>query len=253
MSDVIVTILRWTVDLNDGARAIPLKAELFGGDKEAHRFIVNAYRDTESNPVDLSGATVYGYFIRSDNVTVPIDGEIENNAAVVQLPPACYARQGRFSFTIKIARGEVLETLFHCIGNVNSTTTDEVVDPGQVVPSIDKLLGEYSKLEAVTGRAEAVVNMTAKAKTLPAGYDATADFTVEDGKGLLTIGIPLSRVEGGGGGGGMPTINETLIIDAEGDLGVNTTDQVEENNRLPITSAAVYTTVGNINALLETI
>ena len=34
---------------------------------------------------------------------------------------------------------------------------------------------------------------------------------------------------------------------------MNTADDVEQNNTLPITSAAVYTTVGNIEALLSTI
>lgn len=36
-------------------------------------------------------------------------------------------------------------------------------------------------------------------------------------------------------------------------LSVDTADIVEKDNTLPITSAAVYTTVGNIEALLETI
>lgn len=36
-------------------------------------------------------------------------------------------------------------------------------------------------------------------------------------------------------------------------LSVDTTNSVEEDNTLPITSAGVYVTVGNINALLDTI
>lgn len=36
-------------------------------------------------------------------------------------------------------------------------------------------------------------------------------------------------------------------------ISVVTTDKVEQNNTLPITSHGVYTVVGNINALLETI
>ena len=39
----------------------------------------------------------------------------------------------------------------------------------------------------------------------------------------------------------------------DGILSVNTADVVEEDNTLPVTSAAVYTEVGNINALLATI
>ena len=46
--------------------------------------------------------------------------------------------------------------------------------------------------------------------------------------------------------------DETLIL-KDGVLSVNTTDTVAEDNTLPITSAAVAVTVGNIEVLLETI
>lgn len=48
------------------------------------------------------------------------------------------------------------------------------------------------------------------------------------------------------------TVDETLTLE-DGVLSVNRASSPEEDNTLPITSAAVYTTVGNINALLETI
>lgn len=46
--------------------------------------------------------------------------------------------------------------------------------------------------------------------------------------------------------------DETLTLE-DGVLSVNTADKVERDNTLPVTSAAVYTEVGNINALLATI
>lgn len=65
------------------------------------------------------------------------------------------------------------------------------------------------------------------------------------------VTIP-ALVASGGGGGTSFTTDETLSLE-NGVLSVNTADKVEEDNTLPITSAAVQTTVGNINALLETI
>ena len=47
--------------------------------------------------------------------------------------------------------------------------------------------------------------------------------------------------------------DETLTLSDDGILSVNRADKVEKDNTLPVTSAAVYTEVGNINALLETI
>lgn len=58
----------------------------------------------------------------------------------------------------------------------------------------------------------------------------------------------------GGGGGGTTSfeIDETLTF-KDGVLSVNTADVVEEDNTLPVTSAAVATQVGNIEILLKTI
>ena len=47
-------------------------------------------------------------------------------------------------------------------------------------------------------------------------------------------------------------VDKTLTI-KNGILSVNTTDLMERDNTLPITSAGVYATVGNIEALLNTI
>lgn len=56
-----------------------------------------------------------------------------------------------------------------------------------------------------------------------------------------------------GSGGTSFTTDETLLLDKDGVLRVNTAHVVEANNTLPVTSAAVHVVVGNINALLETI
>lgn len=47
--------------------------------------------------------------------------------------------------------------------------------------------------------------------------------------------------------------DETLTLSEDGVLSVNTATDVEADNTLPITAAAVYTTVGNIEILLSTI
>ena len=73
-------------------------------------------------------------------------------------------------------------------------------------------------------------------------------------QGSMRAGGALTgRLGGSSGGGAVPykigdglkVVNSTLMVD--------TADAVEEDNTLPITSAAVYTTVGNIEILLGTI
>lgn len=72
-------------------------------------------------------------------------------------------------------------------------------------------------------------------------------------KGNLVDAINEARSSGGSGGGGY-TIGEGLKLDAATNtLSVDTADKVEQDNTKPVTSAAVYTEVGNINALLATI
>ena len=73
--------------------------------------------------------------------------------------------------------------------------------------------------------------------------------TVQDGKPTEWEAVDMP-----GGGGTAYTIGHGLKLDAETNtLSVDTADKMEQDNTLPITSAAVYVEVGNINALLKTI
>ena len=103
--------------------------------------------------------------------------------------------------------------------------------------------------------------MTAEAVTLPPNSQATAEYA----NGVLTIGVPRGADGGGEGGGGgelYPAtkyslggiiVGEDLAVTATGLLSVVKANKVEQDNTHPITAAAVYTEVGNINALLQTI
>ena len=63
----------------------------------------------------------------------------------------------------------------------------------------------------------------------------------------------LVPVGSGSGSGVNFTVDETLKLTDDGVLSVNTTDVLESDNTLPITSAGVHATVGNIEILLKTI
>ena len=78
-----------------------------------------------------------------------------------------------------------------------------------------------------------------------------ADLTTEDKSSLVAA---INEVRQTGGGGTAYTIGHGLKLDAETNtLSVDTADKMEQDNTLPITSAAVYVEVGNINALLAII
>jgi len=72
-----------------------------------------------------------------------------------------------------------------------------------------------------------------------------------------TIRTDLGSSSGGGtggGGGGSYTIGAGLKLDPDSNtLSVDTADAVEQDDTRPVTSAAVFATTGNIDALLSTI
>lgn len=51
--------------------------------------------------------------------------------------------------------------------------------------------------------------------------------------------------------GVIPVDNHTIVMDSTGALKVNTTNDAEEDNTRPITSAGAYTLIGNIEAVLS--
>lgn len=77
------------------------------------------------------------------------------------------------------------------------------------------------------------------------------DLTTADKSSLVAA---INEVHETGGGGGMNyQIGHGLKVTGGNTLEVDTAEEAEQDNTLPITSAAVYTTVGNIEILLETI
>lgn len=119
--------------------------------------------------------------------------------------------------------------------------------PGETPPPgagwVEQTLEAAARAEAAADKAEQLV-----------GGINLPDLTPEDaGKVVLVnpegTGYTLGTLSGSGGGyeigHGLKLANNVLSVD--------TAAAVEQDNTLPITAAAVYTTVGNIEILLQTI
>lgn len=172
-------------------------------------------------------------------------------------------------------------------------TPTELIDLRELAKRVDELsknigaeIEAYLKENPIEGGKAATIKI-GNVDTLPPGYDATVENSGNENDAVLDFGIPqgedgyspsieLTRIENGvqitatnkngsqsqivydgkGGGGGEPftfTTDETLNFSVDGVLSVNTAKEVEKDNSLPITSAAVFAEVGNINILLGTI
>ena len=151
-----------------------------------------------------------------DGDTVPVPHEV---LAV----PGRHARVGVYGAN---ESGVVLPTVWVSLGKVQpgaDPSGDETADPSLPVwAQLQKQIGDLDNLKTYN-------------------------------KGNLVDAINEARSSGGSGGGGY-TIGEGLKLDAATNtLSVDTAAAVEKDNTKPVTSAAVYTEVGNINALLATI
>ena len=123
---------------------------------------------------------------------------------------------------------------------------------GEVIPRITTNIAHISV--APTGGTEGnpfPATPPTVEEQLRADMGNLADLTTKDKSSLVAA---INEVRQTGGGGTAYTIGHGLKLDAKiNTLSVDTADKMEQDNTLPITSAAVYVEVGNINALLKTI
>ena len=86
-------------------------------------------------PASISGS-VSASVIRADGATVAVQGSLSGNKCSVILPQACYAIPGAISIVIKLTSGSDIATIGAVVGIVYQSSTDSVVDPGEIIPSI---------------------------------------------------------------------------------------------------------------------
>ena len=131
-------------------------------------------------------------------------------------------------------------------GVIHHTNTTQVFVPDTIVGP-----GTWPVLPTEFSEAEAAIKELNAHPPIPGvtGYWMLWDLDTGE---YVTSDIPLPQV-GEGGVLRINSLDDTLNLSQEGKLSVNTAKDAEQDNTLPITSAAVYTELGNIDALLATI
>lgn len=141
----------------------------------------------------------------------------------------------------------VIPTIWAELGTVKSAPSGGFFPPGAPTPTpwaqIMAMIGDLAGLstKAKDNLVAAINEVLDKVGTGGAVSDeqiaqAVADYLAEN---------PVDA--------GVQFETDASLTLKDGVLSVNTTDQMEQDNTLPITSAGVFTTVGNIEALLATI
>lgn len=153
-------------DMQKGVEVKPLKGNLFSGDVQGNLIGVEVYDGGDA--VTLSG-TVSGYIVRGDGATVVItNGTLSGNKASVVLTNECYSIVGTISIVVKVDS----VTVGACHGYVYRTSTDAIVDPGHVIPSLSELLAQIEACEEAT-EAATTATTNANAATTAASSAAT--------------------------------------------------------------------------------
>lgn len=207
-------------DLRKPIQVEAIHGVAFTADVLANKFTVEV--TSNGDPVSLANATVSGYAIRDDGGTVLVTGSASGNTASITLPASAYIVSGPLDIVIKITADGVTMAVGAWRGYVQRSTTDTIVDPGHVIPSISELLAKIADCEAATTAANTAASsastaatnantkagladtaasnanaaagkindMTAAATTLAPGSSATAVVSEVSGHKHIAFGIP---------------------------------------------------------------
>lgn len=126
-------------DLKEPVKVRYLGGNVFSADNAGNLIGVNVFSD--GHPATLGGS-VAASVIRADGATVAVPGALSGNQATVVLNQSCYAVPGPISIVIKITQSGAVTTICAIVANVYRSSTDSVVDPGTIIPSIDTLIAE---------------------------------------------------------------------------------------------------------------
>jgi len=242
MSDNMIHVLPYPVNL-DGPIGKTFINKLFAtNDNEAHRFELSLYRG-EAETTIPDGATVTAYFIRySDNATVTITGSATSNVVSVTLNKSCYNKAGAFAIIVKVQMDNVISTVFYGEGSMQISTTDTIVDPDNIIPSLEDLLAKIAVMEKATADANTATanantatqsanNAAAKIEgmTVSAVKADEAGATISEVDGVKHIAFDLPKGDKGDKGdpGTIENVTITSIAGLEealaGKLGTNET------------------------------
>lgn len=92
-------------------------------------------------PATVTGS-VSANVLRADGATVAIAGTLSGNRASVTLPQAAYAVPGMLSVVIKLTSGSTVTTIGAIQAIVYRTSTDTIIDPGTILPSVQDLIAQ---------------------------------------------------------------------------------------------------------------
>ena len=147
-------------------------------------------------PVELTG-DVRGYALRSDDYTVVMIGEKENNAAWIVLESPAYYREGPIEISIKLETETTAQTLIQVVGTVVRTQSGTYVDPGTVIPNLEQLIADVVEATGAANEAAGAANDAATLANTKAGLADDAATLANNKAGLADDAATLANTKAG--------------------------------------------------------
>ncbi len=135
----------FTQDLRDPLHVHSCDSLLFTGDNLSTTISVTVLDGGAA--AQLSGGALC-HAIRTDGDTVAFPGTVSGNVVSATLPQSCFAVPGPLAILLRVVDGSVRTTVFKGYFTVERSSTDTIVDPGDVIPDISDLLSMLSRMEA---------------------------------------------------------------------------------------------------------
>ena len=132
---VIETWLK--TDLKSIVRVNAIHGNVFSQDNMANLIGVELLDGGE--PATVTGS-VSANVLRANGTTVAVAGTLSGNKASVTLPQAAYAVPGMLAIVIKLTDSSTVTTIGAIQAVVYRSSTDTIVDPGTIIPSISTLI-----------------------------------------------------------------------------------------------------------------
>lgn len=180
-------------DLRENVSVRHCESVVFEGD--ANTYLVGVAITDGGADVTLTG-TVSCKVIRPDGATVTFAGDKEGGRLWAVLNKSSLSYAGQIAVVLQLVNtvNEATETitLLKAIFSNEPTTTDTIVDPGNVIPSLEELLAQIDTMNQGTARANAAAaaleDMTVEAHAV-ANNTPTAEITETGGHYNIDFGL----------------------------------------------------------------
>lgn len=164
----------------------------FQGEALADVFIIDG-KTQSGAAVDITG-TITAVYLGENNMTIPLNGEIDDGKAIVTLEDSCYDIPGKFILTIYATNDDQTQCIYCGVGIMFRTQSDIVEYPSETIPDILELIAMVN---------EAIASVPQDYAELSAHFPITGEFVL--GETTVTE-AQLAILEDAGG---VATVSET--------------------------------------------